>query len=55
MLQKLIFRIGCGWHLHLYLVLWANRNTVQSSTEMTSFYFIMGVETVLSVELEVLT
>ena len=53
-LQKLTFRMGCGWHLHLHSVLWADRNTIQSSTGMTPFHFVMGVEAVLPVELEVL-
>ena len=53
-LQKLTFGMGCGWHLHLHSVLWADRNTVQSSTGMTPFHFVMGVEAVLPVELEVL-
>ena len=54
-LQKLTFGMGCGWHLHLHSVLWADRNTVQSSTGIIPFYFVMGVEAVLPVELEVLT
>lgn len=53
--RKLCKGTGRNWFDHLPAVIWADRNTVKTSTGLTPFRAVMGWDAVLSIELEIPT
>ncbi|KAJ9246723.1 hypothetical protein DTO195F2_9270 [Paecilomyces variotii] len=54
-IRKLAKGTGVNWVDHLPAVIWADRNTVKTSTGLTPFRAVMGYDAVLPIELEVPT
>jgi ABC-type microcin C transport system permease subunit YejE len=53
MLQRIVGVKKTSWNLYLFLALWAYRTSVKTTTGLTPFQLVYGLEAVLPIECEI--